>query len=31
MKGRRQNDNISIAQTRSSKTLKSKLNNNPEN
>lgn len=30
LKHRRANDNISIAYTKSSKTLKSKLNNNPE-
>jgi hypothetical protein len=28
--GRRGGDNVSIALTRSSKTLKSKINNNPE-
>jgi hypothetical protein len=30
LKLRRNNDNVSIAYTKSSKTLKSKLNNNPE-
>jgi len=30
LKNRRNYDNVSIAQTKSSKTLKSKLNNNPE-
>lgn len=30
LKLRRNNDNVSVAYTKSSKTLKSKLNNNPE-